>query len=104
MSKDIRNALAEAMSAIDTAHGATPTDSKREAIVRLARERHPAGDRRTRIVHAEPVIPDGWVVTAEHDSWVDLTNTATGERLAYIDRAWLRGPHPHPRFQHPDWC
>jgi hypothetical protein len=94
------------MSAIDTAHGATPTETKREALVRRVRNHHPAGDRRTRIVDVprEPVIPDGWTIATRHESWVDLVNEATGERLSYIDPAWLRGPHPHPRFQHPDWC
>lgn len=106
MSDDIRNAVSAAFDAITEAHG--PTDRKAERD-RLAFDRHPVhAKRRTRIIDAEPaaepVIPDGWVIVAEHDSWLTLENPATGERLAFIDRKILRGPFPHPRFMHPDWC
>lgn len=99
MNDDIRNALTDAMAAIGDAHGPTTTDDRRAEMLRLANERHPS--RRTRIIDDGPVIPDGWVITRRHESWVDLENTATGERLAYIDPAWLRPGHP--RWQHPDW-
>lgn len=109
MSDSIRDAVTAAFDSITEAHGTT--DRKRAERDRLAFDRHPANPanrRRTRIIDAEPaaepVIPDGWTVEAEHDSWLTLVNPATGERLAFIDRHILRGPFPHPRFMHPDWC